>query len=256
MSSGISVLLSTHKRLGNLPRQLEAVARQSVRPDTVAVWHDGPLPAPTAGVPVIAGTHSFGVWPRFLFGLEFATEFVCVFDDDTLPGPRWLENCLASMTKHEGLIGASGFVFPHGTRENRHICGWSRPEDEMRRVDIVGHSWFFRRDWLRHFGCEPRPEGVHTAGEDYHFSVAVQKHLGLASYTAPHPAGDRSLWGSLEGRLLGSDRQALYHTPGEEEKKCAVHDFYRRGGWKLLCELGDWRKLTRPDRAAKTPAAA
>jgi hypothetical protein len=255
MKSGISVLIATHKRLHCLPEQLQAVRAQTVPPERVAIWHDGPLPAPKAPVPVVASTHNLGVWPRFLFCLDFDTEYVCVLDDDTIPGPRWLENCLTTMALHEGLIGAAGILFPNGTRRGRQMVGWRAPSWEVRRVDIIGHCWFFRRDWLRHYAFEPRPKGIKTAGEDYHFSVSLQKHLGLGSYTAPHPPDDQSFWGSTQGMRFGNDKNALYRMHGEEEKKCIVHDFYRAGGWKLLCELGDWQTLSRPELPAGRPTS-
>lgn len=247
MRPRISVLLTTHKRLQYLPQQLAAIRAQTIAPERVMIWHDGPLPAPKTSAPIVASSHNLGVWPRFLFCMDFDTEYVCVFDDDTIPGPRWLENCVATMARHEGLIGTAGIIFPQGTRKNRQMYGWRVPGDEARRVDIIGHSWFFRRDWLRYYALEPRPKGIKTAGEDYHFSVSLQKHLGLNSYVAPHPAHDRSLWGSTEAMRYGNDRNALYRVHGEEEKKCIVHDFYRNGGWKLLCDLGDWEVLSRPD---------
>lgn len=255
MRSGISVLLTTHRRLEYLPDQLEAVCAQTVAAERIVVWHNGPLPAPRVPVPVVAASHNLGVWPRFLFCLEFDTEYVCVLDDDTIPGVRWLENCLATMARHEGLIGAAGIIFPNGTRKHREMFGWRCPGTEVRRVDIIGHGWFFRRDWLRWYAWEPRPQGIATAGEDYHFSVTLQKHLGLGSYTAPHPPHDKSLWGSTRGMRYGNDRQALYRRRGEEEKKCVVHDFYRRSGWKLLCDQGDWQALSRPDLLLPAHAA-
>jgi hypothetical protein len=34
--------------------------------------------------------YNFGVWARFAFALNATTKYVCVFDDDTLPGKKWL----------------------------------------------------------------------------------------------------------------------------------------------------------------------
>jgi hypothetical protein len=178
--------------------------------------------------------------------LEFNTEYVCIFDDDTIPGPRWFENCLETIDRYHGLVGAAGVVFPSRMRRPCLYFGWRAPGREVRRVDIVGHCWFLRRDWLRWLALEPRPAGVTTAGEDYHVSVALQKHLGLASYTAPHPEDDLSRWGSTAGCECGDDRNALWRREGEEGKRRLVHDFYRAAGWKLLCELGDWESLSRP----------
>lgn len=231
----VSVLLSTHRRPQYLSQQLAAIRAQSVPVEEIRIWHDGPDPAPQAPVTVVGSTANLGVWPRFLHCLEFDTEFACIFDDDTIPGSKWLENCLRTMEICEGLIGALGVIFPGGNRETRTYRGWHKPCHQPVEVDIVSHSWFFRRDWLRYYALEPRRWDIKTAGEDYHFSVALQKHVGLPSYAAAHPPDDKAWWGSLKGEL-GKDDVALYRRRGEEENKRAIHDFYRAQGWRLLCE--------------------
>jgi hypothetical protein len=36
---------------------------------------------------------NLGVWSRFAYALNAKTKYVCVFDDDTIPGNNWLKNC-------------------------------------------------------------------------------------------------------------------------------------------------------------------
>lgn len=237
--SSISCLLTAFRRPGSLRRQWEAVSNQSVRPRQVALWKnsgDGcDFDQGVIGrIPNIQSTNSnWGVWPRFLFCMEFDTEFVCVFDDDTIPGPRWLENCLDTMRQREGLLGALGVSFLDGSRARQFKTGWCNPINSIVEVDVVGHAWFFMRDWLRHYAVEPR-RGFATCGEDYHFSVALQKHLGLGTYVPPHDPQSKECWGSIAGET-GSDEVALYLKPGESEKKGAVHQAYLDAGWKPLC---------------------
>ena len=38
--------------------------------------------------------YNYGVWARFAYALNARTDYVCVLDDDTIPGNRWLGNCL------------------------------------------------------------------------------------------------------------------------------------------------------------------
>ncbi len=235
--SSVSVLAATCRRLEILPRQLRAVQNQTVRPAAIRVWHDGPGKPPVTPVPVVACSHQVGVWARFLHCLEFDSEFVCVLDDDTIPGPRWLENCLQTMSRCEGLLATVGVIFPRGDRSEKVRFGWCDPNRETRRADIAGHAWFFRRDWIRYYALEARAAPYATCGEDYHFSVALQKHLGLATYVPPHPRSDKSLWGSIDGSALGNDPRALHCQPGEERKKQLLHRRYRDSGWKLLHEL-------------------
>lgn len=71
-----------------------------------------------------------------------------------------------------------------------------------------------------------------TCGEDYHLSYAVQLHGGKTVVPA-HPEGHPELYGSQHIEL-GADKVALWSTPGEEEKKRAVHASYLKAGWLPL----------------------
>lgn len=236
--SDISVLLSTHRRLEYLPEQLAAIRAQTVQPREIRIWHDGPLPPPgqECGCTVVSSSANLGVWPRFLHCLEFSTEFVAVFDDDTIPGPKWLENCVQTHQDTGGaLIGAAGVRFPAGDRSKLPRYGWGRAFPEAMEVDVVGHCWFFPRNWLRMYGALPRAPGITTAGEDYHLSVIAQR-IGYASFVAPHPPDNKALWSSLKGCKYGDDAQALWTRKGEESKKQAAHEHYRGLGWKLMSD--------------------
>jgi len=72
-------------------------------------------------------------------------------------------------------------------------------------VDLAGHSWFFRREWARFFWDEEPV--LRTFGEDIHFCAMLQRH-GIRTACPPHPAGDRSLWGSAKPER-GVDRVAI-----------------------------------------------
>jgi hypothetical protein len=246
--SKVGCLLTVFKREGVVERQLRALESQTIAVSDVRIWQNvAPEVAEVRRWPVphVASYPNAGVWPRFLYGLEFDTEFLCVFDDDTIPGRRWIENCLGRMERQEGLYGTVGVIFPTGERAPRERYGWPRPENRTRQVDIVGHSWFFRRDWLRYYALEPRITPYHTCGEDYHFSVALQKHLGLSTYVPPHPPNHLEWWGSVAGHL-GLDQHATWARPGEDERKRETHDGYRRAGWKVMSELRA-EACSRPD---------
>jgi hypothetical protein len=39
------------------------------------------------------------------------TEYVCIFDDDTIPGKRWFENYLSTIKQYNGLLGTVDVLF-------------------------------------------------------------------------------------------------------------------------------------------------
>ena len=238
--SDISVLVTGYKRPHTLAPQLTAIRTQTVQPKEIVVWQNGARDASESlsGANYVFCKNNWGVWPRFTFPLyAFSTKYVAIFDDDTIPGEQWFDNCLDVIQKTPALLGANGVIFPSGDRTPRQYVGWASKNSHQERVDIVGHCWFFERDWLRHFCNTIRADSAgSTCGEDYHFSYSLQQ-VGIPTIVPPHPADDIGMWGSIKGGL-GMDDEALYLKPGEEEKKAAVHAEYKAMGWKTLS--GGW----------------
>jgi hypothetical protein len=83
--------------------------------------------------------------------------------------------------------------------------GWEAMNQQLEFVDIVGHSWFFRREWARYFWDEEPL--LRTFGEDIHFCAMLQRH-GIRAACPPHPPEDKSLWGSVKPKL-GIDKVAI-----------------------------------------------
>ena len=232
--SDVSVMLTSWNRPHTLLPQLQAIRSQTYQPAEVVVFRNSGLPMPKG----VIGTHktieyswNAGVWPRFLACMEFTTRYVAVLDDDTIPGERWLESVMDYMADAEAVYGAAGVTFPEGTRHPREYWGWSRPMEDGVQVDLIGHSWVFPRRLLQVFAALDRRGGP-TCGEDMHLCFSAQS-VGLPCFVTPHPESDKSIWGSLNGKL-GADDKALWSTPGEEEKKLAAFNAYRADGWRLL----------------------
>ena len=237
----IGVILTSHKRPHTLRPQIEAIRRQSISPAVLCVWHNGSQEQNGSAVPVaemkcvdevVYCSNNRGVWGRFLYGLELGTKYVAVFDDDTIPGTRWLETCMEVLDGRGAVVGCSGVVFAGGVRPNRVYIGNRHDVANEMPVDIVGHSWVFPVDLLRDFANLTRPPHA-TCGEDYMLSVAAQLRRGWQTIVPPQPANEPERWGSRQPNL-GRDDKALWSTPGEEEKKQASHDHYLAMGWKPL----------------------
>ena len=180
------------------------------------------------------------MWARLAFALNIDSEYICMLDDDTIPGIRWIENCLSTIQKYEGLLGTRGMKF----RSKRSYLlaedvGWKNPNEETERVDIVGHSWFFRREWLHAFWSEaPPPEIGKLVGEDIHFSYALQKFLNLNTFVPPHPMSNLEYWGSqpAEGLEFGSSAVGVSLHPEANERFQVAFRAYVDRGFKLCNE--------------------
>lgn len=215
----ITVILNVYKRAHVLDEQISAICAQSVQPQCLFIWNNGNTEVDLSkyksqpNICVFDNNHNYGVWSRFLIGFLAPTEYVCIFDDDTIPGPRWFENCLNSMKQKEALYGTTGVIFDTSNTnyECIHRYGWHGPESTTKYVDIVGHSWFFKRDWLNYFVREPLEIYQKLkCGEDMWFSFMLQKYANIPTCVPPHPEDNLELWGSnpKQGRTYGADENA------------------------------------------------
>ena len=215
--SDITVVLNGYKRPDYLKTQLDAINNQTVKPESIMLWQNaGALfdKEITKDLIHAGSNHNFGVWARFAYALNARTEYVCVFDDDTIPGSRWFENCLNTMKTHNGLLGTIGVVFRTNTSYQPITrYGWADNNNENTvEVDLVGHAWFFRRDWLKYFWMDmPQKGDSELVGEDMHFSFMLKKYGNISTFVPPHPKSQPELWGSNAqlGWKMGQDGAAI-----------------------------------------------
>lgn len=258
MTATITAVLNGYRRPDNLSEQVRALADQTVKPSEILVWHNA------TGTAAISQNHdvaaasksaysntNFGVWARFAYALNATSEYVGVFDDDTIPGPGWFENCLATMARGEGLLGTIGVLYADPPPADSPACsyytnlikvGWypTGNNDNPVLVDFVGHAWFFKRAWLSAFWRELPDPSVNLCGEDMHFSFMLQKYLGIPTIVPPHPQDQKHLWGSTRGEI-GNDDQSLWVSDPADAKgtpfRSAMDQFFieqRRKGWRLI----------------------
>lgn len=214
-SPSITVVLNAWGRPDLFLEQKQAVLNQTIKPKEIMVWHNHHKtesfnPSWFEGTTYSGCNYNMGVWSRFMMALNAKTEYICVFDDDTIPGTKWFENCIDTIQTHNGLLGTAGVNFNTslGYKPFEHV-GWRKPNEKIVRVDIVGHAWFFRREWLGLFWEEmPLIELPSIAGEDIHFSYALQKN-GINTFCPPHPIGKEEMWGSTKGLVYGRSGPAI-----------------------------------------------
>jgi len=246
----VTVILNGYKRKENLNEQLEAIRNQSVKVDSVMLWYNDPGDESMVNydimgeIPTAYSNLNLGVWARFAYALNTETKYVCVFDDDTIPGRKWIENCLNTMKTHRGLLCTVGALYtipqpPQNSSYFEHYIrfGWPHNNTEVQEVDWSGHSWFFEREWLSAYWRELPDPKYKTCGEDMHFSYMLQKYLGLKTYVPPHPPHDKEMWGSVKGAELGGEHSLWEHGPKNQRQ--LVNEFFReqrQKGWKLVME--------------------
>lgn len=217
----ITVVLNAFKRQQYLKQQIDCVFSQTVPVERVLIWNNGNNLNPhDFGDKVMLANHSenLGVWSRFAYAINAETEYICMLDDDTFPAMGFFESCLQQMEREPALLGARGLRFLIANRYHPFISfGWDAPNEKPEVVDIVGHAWFFKREWLGTFWRELPPLGSsRLVGEDMHFSFMLQKYLGIRTMVPPHPLSQPSVWGSDPELAikLGTSKDAI--SQGDE----------------------------------------
>src|SRR5215510_12789142 len=112
--SDVTVILTTYRRPALLGPQVEAIREQTARPAWIWLWANASEEIVSREVAalgfdrIVWCTPNAFVHARFALALLAPTQFVALFDDDTLPGSRWLENCLTSFSQAPGIYGTAG----------------------------------------------------------------------------------------------------------------------------------------------------
>ena len=237
----ITYILNLYRRPHVLLEQIESIKNQTVAPTQIMIWKNSyegveiPIELKKDKDIIVADcSRNLGVWSRFSFALNAKTEYICVIDDDSIIGKKWAENCLNTMMETPGLLGTRGLRFKRGVYHDADVFGWESCNEKVEQVDIVGHAWFFKREWLTAFFRElPPPEYV-TAGEDINLSWMIQKYLGLNTYVPPHPKNDPEMWGSLKAIEYGVGVEATSNHSIPYMSKFLQHA--RKGGFRLINE--------------------
>ena len=217
----ITVIFNGYKRLRLLNSQWNNIAKQTVNPRDIFIWVNNAdvdqtiHPSIEKHATIARCNKNLGVWSRFFYALNCTTEYICVIDDDTFPGDMWLENCMNHITKKDCLYGSRGVIFRDKNNYRDHYdVGWTAPNEEVTQVDLVGHNWFFKKEYLTAYLRELPKDNYSIAGEDMHFSYALQKFMNIGTYVPPHPSNNTRLWGSNHklGWSSGTDSAAISHT--------------------------------------------
>lgn len=240
----ITVILNCYKRPEYLKEQIEAIENQTIKPKEIWIWYNNPedreqidLSEEFGDYKIINSNHNFKFHGRFALGLLAQTEYVVFFDDDTIPGPRWFENCFNTLEKTgDAILGTAGVFFTGELDTYNYIrhakIGWNGSGyNEIRKVDLVGHSWFLRKQNLKYlFYEEPM---TWDNGEDIQLSYLALKYGNIETYVPPHPPENQDLWGSMHktGWAYGTDNSASWKKGSHLDLRNKIVINYKKDGW-------------------------
>lgn len=251
LKTNCSVILNVYKRPHMLNRQIEAILDQTigVEPEDIHVWYNPSgvfqdIPK-NRKVNTYASSWNTKFFGRFTIPMLCRTDYIAVFDDDNIPMPGWFESCLNVINEEEtnGILGGVGITILSKetykksgvTRLPIENTGWNGYHlDETVRVDYVGQTWFFRREWAKYMWWEDPV--TWDNGEDIMFSYLSQKYGGINTFVPPHPEGVPEIWSTDfktawdAGRDSNASWRKKEHTPTRD----LVHLHCIDNGWKTV----------------------
>lgn len=249
--NNVDVVLTLYKRPEVLLRQLKAIQNQTIKPRNIYLYQDGidsyyeinlNSEVREQFTNIKISENNKGVWERFKYASEIVqSEYVCLFDDDTIPGERWLENCLNCMKDIEGIYGTNGILlspntnYPYG---NDIRIGWHAPNKYIAEVDFVGHAWFLKTEWLLYmFEESDNISRYKKVGEDMYLSFKCLEH-GIHTYVPIHSYIDSQSWGSIPkyGMKYGTSSTAICNNSSNYADMNKVLKSLQTRGWKCVAE--------------------
>lgn len=201
MNNDISVILNVYKRPHMLEKQIQALREQSIKinSENIHVWYNksditqnNPIDKNIRTYVCNWNTKFFG---RFTIPLLLKTQYIAMFDDDLLPQKDWFKNCLETIEKSEtnGILGGSGVILKKKAYAPYEKVGWNGLHSfDVKRVDLVGHAWFYRQEWVKYLWYE-KPY-TWDNGEDIMFAYLAQKYGNINTFVPPHPESNKNLW--------------------------------------------------------------
>ena len=237
----ITVILNAYRRLEYLEEQIEAIRNQTIPPKHIWVWvnyHEDNADYDFSKLNVdrvFRNDFNWKYYGRFAACMLADTTYVALFDDDTIPGTEWFSNCLNTMQKTPGILGGAGVILESDQYVGHSRYGWSSKNVDTVEVDLVGHAWFFRQEWVKYLWME-KPY-TWDNGEDIQFSYCCQKYGNIKTYCPPHPPEEIAKFSSLKGYNYGVDEKASSHVRNhqlfyKQRNDCVSNAI--QNGWKRV----------------------
>jgi len=238
MEESLSVILTVWKR-NYLSIQLDALKQQSYPIKEIIVYQNDDNLDVEALKQYFDFKHihskdiNFKFHGRFTIPLLLDSDYVAIFDDDTIPAPRWLEGCMKLSKEQNCIVGGNGRIMVEEDgdmvcRDTYYPSLENSAEDDI-EVDFVGHCWFFKRDWI--YNMWKTESYTLDNAEDIHFCASCKIEQGIRSFVSSR--SDPDFLGDSQTHF-GSDKHASYKQSGHEKVRDDTIKFWRDKGWSLL----------------------
>ena len=243
-NSDITVILNCYRRIEYLDEQISAIENQTIPPKEIWIWQNSPediekpnLEKYSSKCKIVSSSFNFKFHGRFSLALLARTKYVCFFDDDSIPGKEWFENCLNTIENgYDGILGCAGIILKEKNYlDPINIGSNGIKSDTPVEVDLVGHSWFFNKKYLKYMWIE-NPVSWEN-GEDMQLSYLSQKYGKVKTYVPPHPEDNKELWGSTKEEYSDDDNASYKIKTDFHFQRAVIIQHYVKNGWKTINNL-------------------
>ena len=144
-------------------------------------------------------------------------DYVCIFDDDTIPGNGYVEHAIKCCEGYNSIAGARGRLYdPAGLHEYFKVvvpraldadsvsCGG---EDIL--CDWVCNSYLFKREWVHGLLAEDACMNSFATHDDLQVAMSALRSLGVGCVVPRQPPDRPELAGSLHPEY-GDDHHAVW----------------------------------------------
>lgn len=220
----IVAILTAYKR-DYFTEQINSLLEQTVKVDKIVILNNGNLDLSHLKeqfgdkINLINSELNTKFWGRFAIANLFNTEYILMLDDDTIPGSEWVENCLRLSIEKNCIVTGNGRSI-----DNSVSLGDSGYMDADTKIGFGGHSWFYKKEWLKYFIIN-EPLNYDT-GEDITFS-ALCKINGNIETWIPRQIGNSS----AHKYNYSGDQHASYQLNNWDNIRNGMCGHFINNGW-------------------------
>lgn len=222
----IVAILTAWKR-DYFKEQLNSLINQTVKVDKIIILNNGGSDLSylknevNCEISIIKSDVNTKFWGRHSIANMFNCEYILLLDDDTIPGSKWVENCLRLSNQKNCIVTGNGRSI-----DNKISWGDGGRVDQDMQVAFGGHSWFFKKEWMKYYLTE-KPFS-YDSGEDIWISALCKLNGGISTWM-PEQLGETS----AHKNSYADDQHASYQLNNWDNIRENICNHYIEKGWSL-----------------------
>ncbi len=218
-----SAIVCLWKRKDYIVKQISAISNQSIRPvEIICLINENHFASEelaylrNKGCKVIKSDVN-SLYTRWAISYICKGRYVCIFDDDTIPGTSYIENAIRCCAGYKCLVGAAGRIYdPLGMEglykivaPTKHNDNFISCAEEDVFCDWVCNSYLFDRAWVPSIIDEMALMESFSTHDDMQAALSAFRSMNIGCVVPYQPNDNPALSASLYPEY-GSDSFAVW----------------------------------------------